>query len=90
VRQGDGCGRGAGTHHLVERVDGERLDPDPYLAGCGLAGWLLDDVHDFRPAELVEHDDSWHGGFGIYLAGLRERQWRKYSFVAKLDATFGT
>jgi tetratricopeptide (TPR) repeat protein len=29
-------------------------------------------------------------GFGIYLAGLRERQRRKYSFTAKLDATFGT
>ena len=29
-------------------------------------------------------------GFGVYLAGLRERQRRKYSFIAKLDATFGT
>jgi hypothetical protein len=29
-------------------------------------------------------------GFGVYLDGLRERQRRKYSFIAKLDATFGT
>jgi tetratricopeptide (TPR) repeat protein len=29
-------------------------------------------------------------GFGAYLDGLRERQRRKYSFIAKLDATFGT
>jgi hypothetical protein len=29
-------------------------------------------------------------GFGMFLAGPRERQQRKYSFVAKLDATFGT
>ena len=28
-------------------------------------------------------------GFGAYLDGLRERQRRKYSFVAKLDAAFG-
>lgn len=28
-------------------------------------------------------------GFGVYLAGLRERQRRKYSFIAKLDAAFG-
>ena len=28
-------------------------------------------------------------GFGVYLDGLRERQQRKYSFIAKLDA-FGT
>jgi hypothetical protein len=28
-------------------------------------------------------------GFCVYLDGLRERQRRKYSFVAKLDATFG-
>ena len=28
-------------------------------------------------------------GFGVYLAGLRERQRRKHSFIAKLDATFG-
>jgi tetratricopeptide (TPR) repeat protein len=28
-------------------------------------------------------------GFATYLAGLRERQRRKYSFTAKLDATFG-
>lgn len=29
-------------------------------------------------------------GFGMYLAGLRERQRRKYSFIAKLDAAFGS
>lgn len=29
-------------------------------------------------------------GFGVYLDGLRERQRRKYSFIAKLDAAFGT
>ena len=29
-------------------------------------------------------------GFGAYLDGLRERQRRKYSFIAKLDAAFGT
>jgi hypothetical protein len=29
-------------------------------------------------------------GFGVYLDGLRERQRRKYSFIAKLDAKFGT
>jgi hypothetical protein len=29
-------------------------------------------------------------GFGLYLDGLRERQRRKYSFIAKLDAAFGT
>jgi hypothetical protein len=29
-------------------------------------------------------------GFGVYLAGLRERQRRKYSFIAKVNATFGT
>ena len=29
-------------------------------------------------------------GFGAYLAGLRERQRRKYSLIAKLDAAFGT
>jgi hypothetical protein len=29
-------------------------------------------------------------GFGAYLDGLRERQRRKYSFTAKLDAVFGT
>ena len=29
-------------------------------------------------------------GFGAYLDGLRERQQRKYSFTAKLDAAFGT
>jgi hypothetical protein len=29
-------------------------------------------------------------GFGKYLDGLRERQRRKYSFIAKLDAAFGT
>jgi uncharacterized Zn finger protein len=28
-------------------------------------------------------------GFGAYLDGLRERQRRKYSFIAKLDAAFG-
>jgi hypothetical protein len=28
-------------------------------------------------------------GFGVYLGGLRERQRRKYSFIAKLDAAFG-
>ena len=28
-------------------------------------------------------------GFGVYLDGLRERQRRKYSFIAKLDAAFG-
>jgi hypothetical protein len=28
-------------------------------------------------------------GFGVYLDGLRERQRRKYSFMAKLDAAFG-
>ena len=28
-------------------------------------------------------------GFGAYLAGLRERQRRKYSFIAKLAAAFG-
>lgn len=28
-------------------------------------------------------------GFGFYLDGLRERQRRKYSFIAKLDAAFG-
>jgi hypothetical protein len=28
-------------------------------------------------------------GFGVYLAGLRERQRRKTSFIAKLDAAFG-
>jgi hypothetical protein len=27
-------------------------------------------------------------GFGAYLDGLRERQRRKYSFIAKLDAAF--
>jgi len=26
----------------------------------------------------------------VYLDGLRERQRRKYSFIAKLDAKFGT
>jgi uncharacterized Zn finger protein len=29
-------------------------------------------------------------GFDAYLHGLRERQRRKYSFIAKLDAAFGT
>jgi len=29
-------------------------------------------------------------GFGVYLNGLRERQRRKYSFIAKLDVAFGT
>jgi uncharacterized Zn finger protein len=29
-------------------------------------------------------------GFGVYLDGLRECQRRKYSFIAKLDAAFGT
>jgi hypothetical protein len=29
-------------------------------------------------------------GFGAYLDGLRERQRRKYSFIAKLDAAFAT
>ena len=29
-------------------------------------------------------------GFGVYLAGLRERHRRKYSLIAKLDAAFGT
>ncbi len=29
-------------------------------------------------------------GFGAYLGGLRERQRRKYSFIAKLNAAFGT
>jgi uncharacterized Zn finger protein len=29
-------------------------------------------------------------GFSVYLDGLRERQRRKYSFIAKLDAAFGT
>ena len=29
-------------------------------------------------------------GFGVYLSGLREHQRRKCSFIAKLDATFGT
>ena len=29
-------------------------------------------------------------GFGAYLDGLRERQRRKHSFTAKLDAAFGT
>jgi hypothetical protein len=29
-------------------------------------------------------------GFGVYLAGLRERQRRKYSFIAKVNAMFGT
>ena len=29
-------------------------------------------------------------GFGVYLDGLRERQRHKYSFIAKLDAAFGT
>jgi uncharacterized Zn finger protein len=29
-------------------------------------------------------------GFGVYLDGLRERQRLKYSFIAKLDAAFGT
>lgn len=29
-------------------------------------------------------------GFGAYMDGLRERQRRKYSFIAKLDAAFGT
>jgi uncharacterized Zn finger protein len=28
-------------------------------------------------------------GFGVYLDGLRERQRRKYSFIAKLNAAFG-
>jgi hypothetical protein len=28
-------------------------------------------------------------GFGTYLGELRERQRRKYSFIAKLDAAFG-
>jgi hypothetical protein len=28
-------------------------------------------------------------GFGVYLDGLRDRQRRKYSFIAKLDAAFG-
>jgi hypothetical protein len=28
-------------------------------------------------------------GFSEYLTGLRERQRRKYSFIAKLDAVFG-
>jgi hypothetical protein len=27
-------------------------------------------------------------GFGVYLDGLRDRQRRKYSFIAKLDAAF--
>ncbi len=38
-------------------------------------------------------DDYEHAGdaagFGAYLDGLRERQQRKYSFIAKLDAAFG-
>ena len=29
-------------------------------------------------------------GFDAYLGGLQERQRRKYSFIAKLDAAFGT
>jgi hypothetical protein len=29
-------------------------------------------------------------GFGVYLDRLRECQRRKYSFIAKLDAAFGT
>jgi tetratricopeptide (TPR) repeat protein len=29
-------------------------------------------------------------GFGVYLDGLRERQQRKYSFIAKVNAAFGT
>jgi hypothetical protein len=58
VRQRNRCERDTGPHHQVERVDGERLDPDPHLAGCRLGHRLLDDVQDIRLAELVEHDDS--------------------------------
>lgn len=29
-------------------------------------------------------------GFGAYLDGLREHQRRRYSFIAKLNAAFGT
>jgi len=42
-----------------------------------------------RLREDYEHAGD-AAGFGVYLAGLRERQRRKYSFIAKLDATFGT
>jgi hypothetical protein len=42
-----------------------------------------------RLREDYEHAGD-AAGFGMFLAGLRERQRRKYSFIAKLDATFGT
>jgi DNA-binding HxlR family transcriptional regulator len=83
VWQGDGCGRGAGTHHLVERVDGERFDPDPDLAGRGLGGRLLDEPQHIRPAELVEHDDSWHGDSSASGAGFTARG-RRYGAVGYL------
>jgi hypothetical protein len=41
-----------------------------------------------RLREDYEHAGD-AAGFGVYLDGLRERQQRKYSFIAKLDAAFG-
>lgn len=36
-----------------------------------------------------DYERAGDAGFGAYLDGLRERQRRKYSFIAKLDAAFG-
>jgi hypothetical protein len=74
VRQWDGRRRGAGAHHRIDRIDGERLDAHPYLTGPGLGHGLVDDAQHLRPAELVEDDDSWHGGSfvsGVVLASPR-------------------
>jgi hypothetical protein len=73
----------------------------PVADGCGLGG--PGEVNRLIRAGQVERLVRMGGedlcrkgmragdaaGFGAYLDGLRERQRRKYSFIAKLDAAFG-
>jgi hypothetical protein len=59
------------------------------------ATWRQDRRSHWYPKAVKRLRDDYEragdaAGFGAYLDGLRERQRRKYSFIAKLDAAFGT